>query len=312
MPIRRIKKSFMQSAPVRSIIRQSQRIYVPGFGDFTVFQVWKPFINHLKYTNLSERASAISFNVFMAIPPSLIFIFTLIPYLPISRRFVDEIYTLIRDIMPGPENHTVIIEFLNDFITRPRNELLSVGLLLALFFSSNAMMGLLKSFDRNYLGFKKRTGFEERKTALKLTAIVYTLGFICILLLVAQGAVLRWLGVENAWLRFFIHNARWIFIVLLVYYCVSFIYRQGPAVEVKWPFLTPGSLFATTLIVISTVLVSFWVTHFATYNKLYGSLGVLLILMLLIFVYSMVILLGFELNVTISTLKQERAMAESV
>jgi membrane protein len=93
MPVRqRIKKKIISSAPVQGVINQSKQIYVPGFGDFTLFQVWQPFIQQLRKGSLFERAAALSFNVFMAIPPTLIFIFTLIPYLPISHRFIQNLF----------------------------------------------------------------------------------------------------------------------------------------------------------------------------------------------------------------------------
>src|SRR5678815_1027600 len=144
------KRRIVTAPPVKSVIRQSKKTVFPGFSGFSLYQMWQPFMAQLRRTNLFERAAGISYNVVMAIPPTLIFLFTLIPYLPISKLFVQQLFALIRDIVPGQENNKVIITFLDDFINRPRNDLLSFGLLLALFFSSNAMMGILRSFDRNY------------------------------------------------------------------------------------------------------------------------------------------------------------------
>ena len=310
MPLRhRITSRMLRSTPVKGIISGSKRVPVP-FGEFTLYEIWLPFMEQLKKANLTERASAISFNVFMAFPPVLIFVFTLVPYLPISDRFINEMFVLIRDVVPGEKNNSVIIAFLNDFLQRPRNELLSFGLLLAIFFSSNAMMGILRSFDEDYYGFIKRKGIETRRTALKLTLIVFVLIFLCLFLLIAQGAVLQWLGVENYWVRTVIHNIRWIFIVLLVFYSTAVMYRHGPALAKKWAYLTPGSLLATTLTIIATVLSSYWVNNFSNYNKLYGSISAIFVLMSLIFVNSLVLLLGFELNVTIFHLKQKKDLEQ--
>src|SRR5215218_5628687 len=133
-----IRRQFTTSLPAKTVIRGTKSIYLPGFHGFSLFEVWPQFIVQLKKNNLAERASGISFNVFMAIPPTLIFIFTLIPHLPISQDFVRQLFSLIKDIIPGEKNNSVIISFLKDFISRPRNELLSFGLLLAILFSSNA------------------------------------------------------------------------------------------------------------------------------------------------------------------------------
>src|SRR6478672_4162139 len=124
------KKRLATAPPVRSVIQQSKRTFIPGFSGFSLYEMWQPFMAQLRRTNLFERAAAISYNVVMAIPPTLIFLFTLIPYLPISRLFIQQMFALIRDVVPGRENIQVIISFLDDFINRPRNGLLSFGLLL--------------------------------------------------------------------------------------------------------------------------------------------------------------------------------------
>jgi membrane protein len=306
MPLN-FKRQFVTAPPVKTVIRQSKKTYIPGLKGLSVYDIWDPFMEQLRRTNLFERAAGISYNVVMAIPPTLIFIFTLIPYLPISTQFTQELFVLIRDVVPGRENNQAIIGFLNDFINRPRNGLLSFGLLLALFFSSNAMMGILRSFDRNYEGFYDPTGFQKRKAALKLTVLSFVLLFASMLLLIAHSTVLRFVGVESETLRLLIHNMRWLIVLLLVFYTVSSIYRHGPALLVKWPFITPGSVFTTTLMFLATFMVSFWVNNFSNYNKLYGSISAVFILMVLIYVNSLVILLGFELNVTLANLTRAKS-----
>jgi membrane protein len=285
----------------------NKKLIVSNFGDFSFTELFKAFVRQLKKTSLTERAAGISFNIVMAIPPTLIFIFTLLPYLPISKQFISQLFALIRDVVPGEKNNAAIITFLKDFLNKPRNGLLSFGLLFAILFSSNAMMGVLRSFDKNYPGFSKRKMLGKRKVALQLTLICFLLIFVCILLLVAQSAVLKWLGVKGVGLRSILENVRWIFIILLTFYIVSHIYRHGPAVAKKWPLITPGSLFATTLMILATALVTYYVNHFSNYNSLYGSIGAIFILMSLIYANSLALLMGFELNVTLTQLRQKKS-----
>jgi membrane protein len=295
---------------VQGFISRSKIYRMPGVPHYSFFTLWEAYRLQLKRTSIVERASAISFNIFMAIPPVLVFVFTTIPLLPISTQFINEIFSLIRDIIPGQKNNSVIISFLEDFLLKPRNELLSTGLLLALFFSSNAMMGILRSFDKNYEGFRRRTLVQKRKTALMLTVIVFILLFICILLLIMQDVVLKWMGIQNNTIVKVITESRWLIIFLLVFVSVAFIYRHGPSVARKWPYVTPGAVFAATLMIIATALTSFWVNNFSNYNKLYGSIGAIFILMSFIYVNSLVVLIGFELNVTINTLDKARLNPE--
>ena len=307
-----IRRRIVTSAPGRQLISGSKKVYLPGFYGFSVYEVWRPFIQQLCKTSLTERAGGISFNIVMAIPPMLIFAFTLIPLLPISKQFIQELFALIRDIVPGEKNNSVIINFLNDFLNSPRNGLLSFGLLLAIYFSSNAMMGILRAFDKNYPGFMRRNVFERRMVALQLTLIVFVLITVCIGLLIAQSSVLHRLGIQSGFWHYILENFRWILIFMLLFFIVSFIYRHGAAVTKRWPFFTPGAAFATSLMIIATALVSYWVNNFSNYNKLYGSISAIFILMSLIYANSLAVLMGFELNVTLSHLKQMKEESKKI
>lgn len=305
-----IRKQFSKLAR-KQIHDGNKKLILTNLSGYSFSTVFKAFLRQLKKTSLTERAAGISFNIVMAIPPTLIFIFTLIPYLPISKQFINQMFALIRDVVPGEKNNAAIITFLRDFLNKPRNGLLSFGLLLAILFSSNAMMGVLRSFDKNYPGFSKRKMLNKRKVALQLTLICFFLVFLCILLLVAQSVVLKWLGVKGVGVRSIIENVRWILIILLTFYIVSHIYRHGPAVARKWPLVTPGSLFATTLMILATALVTYYVNHFSNYNKLYGSIGAIFVLMSLIYANSLALLMGFELNVTLTQLQQRKQSISS-
>jgi len=300
-----IKRRFLVSAPVSFLIRKSKKILLPGFQGIPFFDVVRFFFLQAQKTGFTERASAIAFNFTMTIPPAIIFLFTLIPYLPISQEFINQMFSLIKDVMPGERNNGGLIKFLSDILNKPRTGLLSTGFLLAMFFSSNAVMGIMRSFDRNYIGFTKRKDFHERMVALRLTFILFILFFISILALMMQGSVLRWLGITDTILISVIHNLRWVVTILMFFFAISFIYRYAPSVHKRWRLVNPGSILATFLMIIFTAGFSYWVSNFSNYNELYGSISTVLILMLLIYFNSLVLLIGFELNVSINSLKHE-------
>ncbi len=301
----RLKRKFLVSKPVSFLIRKSKKILIPGFQGIPLFDVIRFFFLQAKKTGFTERASAIAFNFTMTIPPAVIFLFTLIPYMPISEAFVNQMFSLIRDVMPGEKSGGGLIKFLSDILNRPRTGLLSTGFLLAMFFSSNAVMGIMRSFDRNYVGFTKRNDFNERTVAIRLTLVLFVLLFVSLLALIMQGSVLRWLGVTNTILITIIQNLRWIVIIMMYFFAISLIYRYAPAVHKRWKLVNPGSILATFLMIILTAAFSYWVSNFSNYNELYGSISTVLILMLLIYCNSLVLLIGFELNVSINSLKHE-------
>lgn len=300
-----IKRKFLVSAPVSFLIRKSKKIFFPGFQGIPLFDVIRFFFLQAKKVGFTERASAIAFNFTMTIPPVIIFLFTLLPYMPISKDFISQLFQLIRDIVPGEKNNAALIQFLKDILHKPRTGLLSTGFLLALFFSSNAVMGIMRSFDKQYVGFVKRKGFKQRWAALQLTIILFILFFICLSALVTQKELLNLMGVKRKLLITIISDVRWLLIVLLFFFSVSFIYRYAPSVHKKWKLVSPGSILATFLMIVFTAAFSYYVSNFSNYNKLYGSISTVLILMLLIYFNSLVLLIGFELNVSIASLKHE-------
>lgn len=299
-----IRRRFITSFPVKFIIRKSKNIILPGFSGIPLFDVIRFFFIQVQKTSLNDRAASIAFNLLLAIPPACIFIFTLIPYLPITE-FMPQLYGLIRDVIPGKENYQPIIDFLEDFTKNERSGLLSFGFLLALYFSSNAMIGIMGSFNNmNYIGFSQRHYVHDRWVAIKLTLILFLIILLSIIALVLRGAVLTWLGIEDPTIRTIILNVRWIVMILLFFLTISFIYRHAPAVHKKWKLINPGSILATFLMIAFTMGFSYYVVNFGNYNKLYGSISTILIVMLLIFFNSLVLLIGFELNVSISSLRK--------
>jgi len=301
----KIRRLFITSAPIKFVIRRSKNVRPPGFRGISLFDVTRFFFLNARKVGFAERASAIAFNFTMAIPPAIIFLFTLVPYLPISRAFIEQLFSLVRDVVPGRENNEGIIRFLLDILNKPRTGLLSTGFILALYFSSNAVMGMMRSFDKNYVGFLRQRGFKRRFMALRLTFILFILLFLAMIALIAQGAVLRWMGIENRTLIVLIHNVRWLLIVLLSFLSISFIYRYATSMQKRWRLLNPGSILATFLMIIFTGVFSFYVSNFSNYNELYGSISTILILMLLIYFNSLVLLIGFELNVSINSLRHD-------
>ncbi len=299
-----ISNSLIASGPVSFLIRKSKTLSLPGFRGIPLYDVTQFFFGQVKTVGMSERASSIAFNFVMAIPPSIIFLFTLIPFMPISKQFELELYDLIRDVVPGQKDNATIIRFLQDFINNPRNGLLSLGFVLSIYFSSNAVMGIMRSFDKNYIGFRKRKSIEKRLVAIKMTMVLFVLVLASLLAIIARDAVLKWIGITNPTAIEVINNLRWLVIILLFFATISYIYRNAPAVHKKWKIITPGSILATLMMIVCTIGFSWWVNNFGNYNELYGSIGTVLILMILIYANSLVLLIGFELNVSISSLKK--------
>ena len=312
----KFERILITRTPLTFILRKSKHWYLPGFEGVPLYDVIRFFFRQIKTVGLSERASAVAYNFIMSIPPAFLFLFTLIPHLPFfrTRDIKTQIATLITDIIPAKGYNGTIITFINKtFFGEAKFGLISFGLILALFFASNAMMGIMRSFNKNYVGFAPRKGLQKRWIAIKLTSLLFGLVLSCLVLLLAQSSVLKWLNLKDTGWRNFIVYGRWIFIIALIFLSISFIYKFAPAVHKRWRLVSPGSILATTLSFFATWAFSGFVNNFGKYNVLYGAIGAIIVLMAIIFINSLVLLIGFELNVSIKSLKhiaQEREAAE--
>jgi len=101
-----------------------------------------------------------------------------------------------------------------------------------------------------------------------------------------------------------LHFLKWLILFGLCYSIISFNYFMGPKKKKGWSFFSAGSMFATILTIIATVVFSYYVNNFGNYNKLYGSIGTLIVVMMIIYINSLILLLGFDLNASIHTAKK--------
>lgn len=307
----KIGRIILSYTPLPFLLNRSKNWYLPGFEGLALYDVIQFFRSQIRQQGLIERASAISYNFIMAMPPSLLFLFTLIPNLPfISRRSIKfQLHSLILDIIPAKEYNKQVISFVDTFIDGNKIGLLSVGLLLTLFFASSGMMGIMRSFNKKYVGFENRKRIHMRGTALKLTLIIFGLLFAYLVLLIMQGALLKTM-IKSGSLRSIIFYTRWILIILLVFFAVGCIFRYAPAVPKRWKFMTPGTILTTTLSLLASLGFAAYVNNFGRYNALYGSIGTIMMVMALIYINSLALLIGFELNVSIHSLKVIAAQRE--
>ncbi len=300
----KFQRIILSYTPLPFLLRKSKKWFLPGFEGLALYDVIQFFRRQLKTHGLSERAAAISYNFIMAIPPSILFLFTLIPNLPfVSKKIIKlQLHSLIVDVVPNKLYNKQVISFFDSFIDSSKLGLLSFGLLLTFYFASNGMMGIMRSFNKKYVGFERRKGIVVRWVALRLTILIFSLILAYLFLLVMEGSLLK-MSVKNHLLRDFIGYTRWAFIVVLVYLIIGCIFKYAPAIRKKWNFSSPGTILATVLSLVASVVFAIFVNNFGKYNALYGSIGTIMMIMALIYINSLALLIGFELNVSIHSLK---------
>jgi len=284
------------------ILIKAKKITLPGFDRMPLYDVMVFFWRSIVDGALTTRASAIAFSFFVALFPAIIFLFTLIPYIPIEN-FQNELFLLIQDMVPEA-TFVAIKETVLDILTRQRGGLLSLGFLMAFVFSTNGFASMMSAFDASLHSFERRTWIGQRLIALLLLAILSVLVTVAIALITSGQHVINYLAL-NGFLRdqfiiFMLSVGKWVVIVFLFFIANSFLYYLAPAKKTKWRFVSAGGTLATLLSVITFIGFSYYINNFGQYNKLYGSIGTLLVILLLMYILSLILLVGFELNASIN------------
>jgi len=254
-----------------------------------------------------------AFSFFLSLFPAIIFLFTLIPYIPIEN-FEVVLQNFVHEVMP--ENaHAYLFETIDNIRSIPRGGLLSLGFVLAFFFASNGMIAMMKGFEKSYhVSFKERNFLKKRLVAifltillglLLLTAIVFiVLGNLLVELLLNQSAT----GDNTTY--YLLQLFRWLTIIFLFYSVISSLYRFGPPLRQKFGFFTPGATLATLFTIMTSLIFSYYVDKFGSYSRLYGSLGALIVMLLWMQLNSFIILAGFELNASIAVNRDLKKLRE--
>ena len=283
---------------VRYLFRKAHGIILPGLNGASLYEVGKFFIREMRTLKLQERAAAVTYNFLMAMPPTFLFLFSLVPYLPL-KNVEQTILNTVKLLTPNNRIYASVHDVLVDFMTKQHHDVLSYGIVLVIFFSSNGMMGLMRSFDKSLTLYVKRSALQRRWTAIKLTVMLIGVTIIAIAVLIIQSKKLN-----SVIVKLFHHIVAakilsFIILILVVFIAISLIYTYGPSLTRRFRFVSAGSVFATLASITATSVFFFIVNHFINYNKVYGSIGSLIAFMVWVWLNTIIILLGYELNVSI-------------
>lgn len=286
----------------RVIIIQAKRIKLPFFEGLSLYDVLYFFLQGIVNGNISNRAGSIAYSFFLALFPGIIFLFTLIPYFQIDGMH-DEIFEVLRNIMPPDTFHLAESTFL-DILNIKRSGLLSFGFFFTLLFATNGVNSLLSNFTVSVHQEHVDRAYKQYLISILLTIVLSLLFLVGLVLIIFSGGVLNSLLTSMNLERIsptIIETVRIIIFILMIQLVIALLYNSGLRKMAKWRFLSPGSILATVLILLSSFGFSYYVSNFSQYNKVYGSIGTLIVILLWIYVNALVLIIGYELNVSFSS-----------
>ncbi len=304
------KRYFFQWSPALIIIYWMRRIKFKQWDNVSLYKIIKLFVRDLTENEILIRANGVAFSFILAIFPAIIFLFTLIPYV---TQYIPEVNTqsimqFLAGMMPA-SMYDVIASTVQDIISNQRGGLLTLGFVFSFYLATNGMMSLMNAFNACYKTDDRRGGFKMRLVATGLTINMALVLVLAIVLLVVGQLVLdyvltnlnefEWLKGIDAFTVYLLFVLRFLVIFIVFFLAVSTIYYFGPAIHYNWRFFSIGSFLATILILAVSYGFSFYITNFGTYNKVYGSIGVLIALMVWVQLVTVVLLIGYEINASI-------------
>lgn len=291
---------------VNVLVNFGKKIKIPGLKGMSLYDVIEMYVLGIVKGALTTRAGGIAFSFFMAVFPFLLFILTLIPYIPIEG-FQEGLFSFIKEILP-PQTFEAVNSVLEDIINNQYSGLLSFGFLLSIFLMTNGVNAIFGGFEYSYHVTEFRNVFRSYFISLGVSLLMSFFLIITITSIILYQVALSkidekgWLNTSDLNLFNIGKNALFLIMIFTV---VSILFRYGTKQGKEIKFFSAGAILTTVVSLCTFYLFGIYVLKFAQYNKLYGSIGTLLILMLFVWLNAIILLLGFELNASLYALKHQ-------
>ncbi len=264
-------------------------------------QAWKAYAKtvwrEMSEDRVTNAAAALAFYLVLAIFPAAIFCLSVLPYLPIPR-LESAVLDVVREALPASAAD-MLTETVQAVLSKRSTGLISFGFLFTIWSASNGMTALMSQLDVVYDAPEERGFIRTRLVALTLAGTFFAL-VVSSLGLVVFGGVLQDFLVERlggaSVLYPFFAGLRYVIIVTAAQLGLSIVYWLGPNVRHAFKLWSPGTLFATAGLIVSSIGFKIYVKSFAGYDAVYGNLGAMIVLLMWFFIIGMVILIGGEIN----------------
>ncbi len=282
-----------------------KRLKIQSFEGLSVYDFIEIYLVGLIKGTLTSRAGSIAFSFFMAVFPFILFILNLIPYIPIDG-FQNYLFKTLQDVLPGNSFEAVESTIL-DIINIKHGGLMSTSFFMALIFATNGINAVISGLTNTKHDLELRNIIDQYITSFYLTIALTFLFIISVSIIIVSEVVLSsFSNLEHigTYVPILIDVGRHIVLIVLLFLSISMIFFKGPKSTQQWKFMSPGAFLTTVLIVSISYLFGLYISKFGQYNNLYGSIGTLLVIMIWMYINSIILLIGFDLNASIWKMKK--------
>jgi len=292
-----LKTNFIFSI-INNISNFLKKIKLESLYGFSLYELFRLYFTGILKGAISTRAGSISFSFFMAFFPFVLFVLNLIPFFPIEN--FDKIFLDLLESLLPQESTVFFHDIFLDINTNKRSGLLSSTLFFSIILIGNGVNSVFEGFSDSY-------HVEFSRNFIKQYLYAIMVGFILVLVVLFATVIsifFDFLIAKNiSIISYLFVYFKYIFLIIVALIAFSSLYFFGTIQGRNLKFISPGSIMTTFLLIITTYFFGLYIENFSNYNELYGSIGALIIMMLYIWINSISLLLGFELNVVIYKLK---------
>lgn len=295
----------------RSLILLRQ-IELPGFQGMGLYDVLRFFINGLLDSKFTLLASAMAYQFFFSLFPTILLIYILLPLFPIEG-LQEQVMAYIEQFVPNPEESLAYWDVkasLDRFAARsPNIALLIVSFGLIVWGATRGIIAMMKAFTKQEEVFKKRNVFQLYGVAVMILGALGAMITFSVVLQIGELQLINFLkaqGLLSDTLGGLLDRGlRFLLTVLTVFTAVATLYFLAPATHQRWKFISPGSIAASVLILAAMIGLKYYFNNFANFDWIYGGLGAIILLMVWFYYISIMLLIGFELNAAIDLASHE-------
>jgi membrane protein len=272
----------------------TQPFHIPAQG---WWQVAERVYSESARDNLSVVAAGCAFYALLGAFPALSALISLYGLIADPAN-VDQNFSSLAYVLPS-QAYDIIIDQIRRVAETSNHTLgwsLTISLGLALWSANSAAQAMFTALNIAYEEPERRGFLHFYLSALTFT-LVSIFGVLVMLIAIVYVPILFAQVGFSSEFEFLVGIGRWPFLAILVLSMLAVLYRVGPCrSSAKWRWVSVGSVFATTVWLLASAAFSFYVSHFANYDKTYGSLGAVIILLLWMYISVYIILIGAEIN----------------
>jgi len=299
--------SFTQRPLIHKLITFMKHLVLPGFQKVPFWDVMKFFVESLVQGIFFQRAAAMTYYIFTALIPLFMALIALLSFVGpnLQTYLLDFMQTAVPEYL-----WPAVSKIVTGLIERQNGAILYLSLTLGIYLSFLSINSIVTTLNISYFDIEQRKVIKQLPISFTMVVVFLLVIIAACVIFIGASLLVNYITVTFIGSKVFYHYAiaftKWFFLFALLYLFLAALFYYAPYNKKHFKFFSTGATFSTILLILLLYVLNFYFSHFNSYNLVYGSIGALLLIMLWLYWSCMAILIGFDLNVSISIAQTQR------